>query len=129
MMPPAQPAPSPQGYRPPMPVDSSLSFLGIRTGEEAIASDDEIDLCEILDDFQEVPAVHGRLRAFRDRFELSDRRLFFRDISGMAINGPQTVVITMKGRHFTLKSDRVRNLRKYLTLYHAATAPDKILAI
>ena len=108
---------------------AKLQALTDAAGEEAIASDDDIDLCEILDDFQEVPSVHGRLRVFRDRFELSDRRLFFRDISGIAINGPQTVVFTMKGRHFTLKSDRVRNLRKYLTLYRAATAPDKILAI
>jgi len=106
-----------------------LQALADSAGEEAMASDEDIDLCEILDDFEEVPQEHGRLRVFRDRFELGRRRLLFKDISGIAINGPQTVVFTMKGRHFTLKSDRVRNLRKYLTLYRAVTAPDKILAI
>ena len=106
-----------------------LQALADSAGEDAIASDDDIDLCEILDDFREVPSEHGRLRVFRDRFELAGHRLLFKDISGIAINGPQTIVLTIKGRHFTLKSDRVRNLRKYLTLYRAVTAPDKILAI
>lgn len=106
-----------------------LQALADAAGDEPIVSDDDIDLCEVLDDFREVRLDHGRLRAFRDRFELSNRRFFFRDISGIAINGPQTAMISTQGRHFTFKSDRVRNLRKYLTVYHAVTAPEKILAI
>ena len=106
-----------------------LQALADSAGDAPIVSDDDIDLCEILDDFREIPADHGRLRIFRDRFELSGRRFFFKDISGIAINGPQTVVINTHGRNFALKSTRVRNLRKYLTLYRAVTAPDKILAI
>ncbi len=106
-----------------------LQALADNAGDAPIAADDDIDLCEVLDDFEEVPADHGRLRAFRDRFELSGRRFLFKDISGIAINGPQTVMITTHGRHFTFKSTHVRNLRKYLTLYHAITAPDKILSI
>jgi len=108
---------------------NKLKALADNAGDAPIASDDDIDLCEILDDFKEVPADHGRLRIFRDRFEVAGRRFLFRDISGIAINGPQTVVINTHGRNFTLKSARVRNLRKYLTLYRAVTAPDKIMAI
>lgn len=107
-----------------------LQAMADAAGDETpIASDDDIDLCEVLDDFEEVPREHGRLRIFRDRFELSNRRILFRDISGIAINGPQTVTFTTEGHHFTLKSDRVRNLRKYLTLYHAVTARSKLLSI
>ena len=106
-----------------------LQAMADAAGDEPIAADDDIELCETLDDHREVTEERGRLRVFRDRFELAGRRLLFRDISGIAINGPQTVAITVKGRRFTLRSDRVRNLRKYLTLYHAATAPEKILAI
>lgn len=107
-----------------------LQAMADAAGDETpIASDDDIDLCEITDDFEEIPREHGRLRIFRDRFELSNRRILFKDISGIAINGPQTVTFTTMGRHFTLKSNRIRNLRKYLTLYHAVTARSKLLSI
>lgn len=99
-------------------------------GDKLIAEDDDTDLYEVADDdYAETPLGHGKLRIFRDRLECAGRRLPISEISGMAINGPQSLVLTSKNRHYCLKSRRVRNLRKYVTIYHALTAPDKILAI
>ncbi len=94
-----------------------------------LASDEDIDLYELQDDFRELPAARGTLRLFRDRFECAGRALPFREVTGIGINGPQTVIVSAGARHFTLKSEKVRNLRKYITLFHAFTAPDKLLSI
>ena len=98
-------------------------------GENCIAEDDDIELAELTDDFDVKPIARGRLAIFRDRLECAGQTIRFADLSGMGVNAGQTLIFTWKGRHFNLQSDRVRNLRKYLTLYHAVTAPDKLMSI
>lgn len=106
-----------------------LQALADAAGDGPMAADDGIELCELDEQFTESNARTGTLRAYRDRFELAGARLFFRDISGIVLNGPQTIEITARGKHFTLKSSHVRNMRKYRTLYHAVMAPEKLLSL
>lgn len=98
-------------------------------GEELIASDEDVTVCEVTEDHEEIPQTTGTLKAFRDRFECGDMILRFKDISGISINGPQTIMLSSQGRNLSILSDRVRNLRKYLTIYHAVTEPEKLLSI
>jgi hypothetical protein len=98
-------------------------------GDACIAEDDNIDLHEVNDDFEEFPVASGTLRLFADRLEIADRVFPVPDISGIAINGPQILTFTIHDRHYTLTSKRIVNLRKYITLYYALTAPDKILSL
>ena len=98
-------------------------------GDACIAEDDDIDLHEVNDDFEEFPVASGTLRLFTDRLVLADSVFPVREISGIAINGPQTLTFTIHDRHYTLTSKKIVNLRKYITLYYALTAPDKILSL
>ncbi len=98
-------------------------------GEDCVAEDDGVELHEVDDDFREFPVSAGTLRIFADRLELADRRFPFRDISGIAINGPQLLTLTLRDKHYTFTSKRIVNLRKYITLFHAFTAPEKILSL
>ena len=98
-------------------------------GDSCLAQDTDMELVEVGDDYTETPVVQGRMAIFRDRLELAGRILRFSDVTGMSLNGPQSLILTAHGRHYTVKSRRVRNLRKYLTLYHAVTAPDKLMSL
>lgn len=98
-------------------------------GEKTIASDEDITICEVTEDHREIPQASGRLSVFRDRFEIGNLTLRFADISGISINGPQTIMLSSHGRNLSILSDRVRNLRKYLTIYHAIMQPEKLLSI
>ena len=98
-------------------------------GEGCIAEDGDIDLHEVNDDFEEAPVASGTLRLFADRLELADRVFPVREISGIAINGPQILTFTSHDRHYTLTSANVVNLRKYITLFYALTAPEKLLSL
>ncbi len=98
-------------------------------GEKLIASDDDITVCEVTEDHRETPVSTGTLKAFRDRFECGGMTLRFADISGISINGPQTIMLSSKGRSLSILSGRVRCLRKYLTIYHALMEPEKLLSI
>ena len=98
-------------------------------GESSIAEDDDIELAELTDDFDVIPVARGRLAVYRDRFECAGYTIRFSDLSGMAVNAGQTLIFTWNGKHYNLQSGKVRNLRKYLTLYHAITAPDKLMSI
>ena len=107
-----------------------LLELAQGAGDACLAGDTEIDLYETTEDFDDVPCGNGKLSLFRDRLECEGLSVPMREITGMNINGPQQLVFTTAGgKHYTVKSKRVRNLRKYLTLYHALTAPDKVLSI
>ena len=98
-------------------------------GESCIAQDDGIELHEVNDDFGEFPVAVGTLRLFADRLELADHVFPVGEISGIAINGPQILTFTSHDRHYTLTSGSVVNLRKYITLFYALTAPEKILSL
>lgn len=98
-------------------------------GADLIAADEDVTVYEVTDDHAEIPEVTGVFRAFRDRFECGSMTLPFREISGISINGPQILMLSAHGRNISVRSPRVRNLRKYLTIYQAVMAPDKILAI
>ncbi len=98
-------------------------------GEDCLAQDTDMELLEVADDYTEKPVVQGRMAIFRDRMELAGKIMRFSEVSGMSLNGPQTLIFTLRDRHYTVKSRRVRNLRKYLTFYHAITAPDKLMSL
>ena len=98
-------------------------------GDACIAADDGIDLHEVNDDFEEFPVASGTLRLFADRLEIAEHAFPVADISGIAINGPQILTFTIHDRHYTLTSKNIVNLRKYITLYYALTAPDKLLSL
>ena len=98
-------------------------------GDACIADDTEMELLEITDSYEEKSVDRGRMAIFRDRLECGGRVLRFADTTGMSLNGPQTLILTVGGKHYTIKSPRVRNLRKYLTLFHAVTDPDKLLSL
>jgi 1-acyl-sn-glycerol-3-phosphate acyltransferase len=99
-------------------------------GDKCIASDSDIDLKEDLEDFQVRHAGTGEMKIFRDRLECCGLRFPFTDITGVGLPGPQGLDFSLRdGRHFSVTSRKVRNIRKYLTIYHAVTAPGDILAI
>lgn len=91
-------------------------------GQAPIAEDDEIDFCEVTDDYRELPGIRGSLRVFRDRIECAGQVLSFAELTGISINGPQALSLTLGSRHFQIRSRQVRNMRKYLTIYRAAIA-------
>ena len=98
-------------------------------GESCLAEDTEMELYEVSEDYEEKPAGRGSMAMFRDRLECCGTVLPLTDVSGMSLNGPQSLILTARGVHYTVKSSRVRNLRKYLTLFHAVTAPDKLMSL
>lgn len=98
-------------------------------GDACIADDTDMELLEITEDYEEKSVGIGRMAIFRDRLECAGRILRFADVTGMSLNGPQSLILTARGIHYTVKSRRVRNLRKYLTLFHAVTAPDKLMSL
>lgn len=97
--------------------------------EDPIAEDDGIELCESTEEAQDAVLAAGTLRIFRDRMECADHVLPFSDISAINLTGPQALVFTLRDRHFTLRSGQIRNLRKHLTIYYAATDPGRILSL
>ena len=98
-------------------------------GDACIAEDTDMELTELTEDYDVKPIARGRLAIFRDRLECAGLTIPFSDVTGMGVNSGQTLILTARGRHFNIQSNRVRNLRKYLTLYHAVTAPDKLMSI
>lgn len=98
-------------------------------GDTCVAEDADIDLHEVNDDFEEFPIARGTLRIFADRLELDSHVFPLREISGIAINGPQILTFTSQDRHYTLTSENTVNLRKYITLFYAFTSPEKILSL
>ena len=88
-----------------------------------------MELLEVTDSYEEKPVGRGRMAIFRDRLECGGKILRFKDVTGMSLNGPQSLIFTARGIHYTVKSRRVRNLRKYLTVFHAITAPEKLMSL
>ena len=99
-------------------------------GGGCIASDTDVDLKEDLEDFRVHRFGTGEIRIFRDRLECCGMTFPFADISGAGLPGPQGLDFSLRnGRHFSVTSKKVRNIRKYLTIYRSVTAPGEILAI
>lgn len=98
-------------------------------GDGCIAADTDVTLLEILGGFRKRTAGAGSIAFYRDRLECGGTVFPLEAIHDMSINGPQMLIFTVGSRYYTVASDQVRNLRKYVTIYHALTAPEKILDI
>jgi len=98
-------------------------------GTECIVSDTDILLTEVIDTQTQLEHGIDELRVYRDRFEIGERCFRFADVSGINLSGPQGMELSLGQNHWFFSSDKVRNLRKYVTIFHAVTAPEHILAI
>lgn len=98
-------------------------------GDECIASDDGIVLDEVTDEGTLRRRGCGTLCLYRDRFELCGEVFPFAAVSGIALSGPQGLELACGEQHWFITSPNVCNLRKYATLYRAASAPEEILAV
>lgn len=92
-----------------------------------LAADPHTELYGLDDDGGELLLRKGELSVYRDRLECAGQVIPFDAVTGMNLNGPQTMILTAGGQTFTIKSPEVCNMRKYLTIYHAAVAPDRLL--
>ena len=108
-----------------------LARLAGEAGDECLASDNAMQLLSVAaEDFAETSLGVGELRFFRDRLECAGRIFPLASISGMNMNGPQMLVFTTEGgEHYTVVSSEVRNVRKYISLFYAVTAHEKLGAI
>ena len=94
-----------------------------------LASDTEISLIKI-ENFEETLLDIGDATIYRDRFVCCGQSFPFADIPSVGLPGPQAIEFeTADGKHFTFRSDKVRNLRKYATVFRAVTAPETVLDI
>ena len=82
-----------------------------------LASDTDMELFEVAEDYTEAPAAHGRMALTRDHIEIDNVCMPLSDISGMSVIGPQALIFTCRGTSYTVRSRSVRNMRKYATLY------------
>ncbi len=98
-------------------------------GTDCLASDTAIQVSRVSDDHLEIPLGRGELRLYRDRLEAPGLQVPLAEISGINLSGPQSIELTIGSEHYFLKSQEIRNLRKYLTLYRAVTDPENILAV
>lgn len=98
-------------------------------GEECLASDEGIVLQRVCDDATLSNRSVGTLRVYRDRFELGERVFPFDSVTGIGLSGPQSIELACGEEHWFITCPRVCNLRKYVTLYRAAAAPEEILAV
>lgn len=99
-------------------------------GDDPIAADSDTELAQVLDDYKVRPVGTGFIRIFRDRLECCGLTFPFSDISAVGLPGPQGLEFGLHdGRHYCVTSEKVRNMRKYLTIYRAITAPETILAV
>lgn len=87
------------------------------SGDEAIFTDDEIELREIHTAESAKVIARGSLTLYRDRLVLPDgREIRLENISGMALRGPVNLFIgTSEGESFEARPQKVRNTLKYLT--------------
>ncbi len=107
-----------------------LQTLADNAGDACLARDGDILFSIVGDDHIERRLAVGELALYRDRWELPDGSVWpLSELGGINISGPQSLEVTAGGNHYYLKSKKVRNLRKYLSLYRAITDPDNILAV
>lgn len=97
-------------------------------GERAAEADpqdlffsDQAVLYEIGKDHEQICAENGTLAGYTDRFEFNSRKIYFREMSGMAIYSRNCLILHMKGRegHLEIKADQSFCGLKYLYLYNA----------
>lgn len=98
-------------------------------GDECLAEDEGIVLERVDDTGALTPAARGTLRVYRDRFELDKRAFPFASVTGIGLSGPQSIELACGEEHWFITCPRVCNLRKYVTIYRAAAAPEEILAV
>ena len=99
-------------------------------GREPIASDGDVTVFELGEDGTETSLGVGTLTVYADRFQWGDQVLPFGDVTGAGLTGPQTLTLTVGGgRSLVFRRDGVCSMRKYVTVYHAATAPEKLLSV
>lgn len=87
-----------------------------------LASDTDMELFEVAEDYTEMPEAHGRMALFRDHIEINGLCMPLSDISGMSVIGPQALIFTFRGKSYTVRSRSVRNMRKYVTWYQILKA-------
>lgn len=80
---------------------------------------DAAALYEISEDHEVLHTEEGELLAYRDRLECCGRKLYFHDMSGMAIYSRNFMILHMQGQegHLEIKSDKMFCALKYLYLY------------
>ena len=97
--------------------------------DEPIARDEGCELYLVGDDQTETFCGSGPLSVFRDRFECAERSIPFPELHGLGITGPQTLILTTDGCHYSIRSPHVCNMRKYFTIYTACTSPEEMLSL
>lgn len=84
-------------------------------GADPIFTDTEVAASDVIFSRGLRPVGKGRMRLFRDRLELPGVTVPLREITGIALKGPQDIYFGTAEHHYLVRSDEIRCMVKYLT--------------